>query len=65
MRGLFPCIPILRVFIFDEKVLWEWRFKFLCETNPLSSFKMHYSEIYEQSVNHLFSALLFLKNHEK
>ena len=43
MYGLFPCIPILGVFIFDQKVLREWKFKFLCETNPLGSCKTHYS----------------------
>ena len=41
MCGLFPCIPILGVFIFDQKLLREWEFKFLCETNTLGSCKIH------------------------
>ena len=45
MCGLFPCIPILGVFIFDQKVLREWEFKFLCETNTLGSCKTHYLSV--------------------
>ena len=44
MCGFFPCIPILGFFIFDQKVFWEWRFKFVCETNPLGSCKTQYSQ---------------------
>ena len=42
MCGLFPCVPIFKGFIFDQKVLQEWRFKFLIETNPLGSCKTYY-----------------------
>ena len=42
MCGLFPCIATFKGFIFDQKVLQEWRFKFLIETNPLGSCKTYY-----------------------
>ena len=41
--GCFLVYLFLRVFIFDQKVLPEWRFKFLCATYPLGSCKTHYS----------------------
>ena len=42
-KGVMEKYLFLRVFIFDQKVLPEWRFKFLCATYPLGSCKTHYS----------------------